>query len=30
MPKLGEAKIAINTLNGKNVAGSKIRVKKAE
>jgi RNA recognition motif-containing protein len=30
MPKLGEAKIAINTLNGKNVAGNKIRVKKAE
>ena len=30
MPKMGEAKIAINTLNGKNVAGNKIRVKKAE
>ncbi len=30
MPKMGEAKIAINTLNGKNVDGNKIRVKKAE
>ena len=30
MPKMGEAKIAITTLNGKNVAGNKIRVKKAE
>ncbi len=30
MPKPGEAKVAVNTLNGKNVAGSKIRVKKAE
>ncbi|MFZ2407210.1 MAG: RNA-binding protein [Methylobacter sp.] len=30
MPKPGEAKAAVNTLNGKDVAGSKIRVKKAE
>jgi RNA recognition motif-containing protein len=30
MPKQGEAKIAINALNGKDIAGSKIRVKKAE
>ncbi len=30
MPKQGEAKVAINALNGKNVAGNKIRVKKAE
>ena len=30
MPKAGEAKIAIKNLNGKDVAGSKIRVKKAE
>jgi RNA recognition motif-containing protein len=30
MPKQGEAKVAVNTLNGKNVAGNKIRVKKAE
>ena len=30
MPKQGEAKVAINALNGKDVAGSKIRVKKAE
>ncbi len=30
MPKQGEAKAAINALNGKNVAGNKIRVKKAE
>lgn len=30
MPKPGEAKVAVNTLNGKDVAGNKIRVKKAE
>lgn len=30
MPKPGEAKAAIKTLNGKDVAGNKIRVKKAE
>ena len=30
MPKPGEAKAAIKTLNGKEVAGNKIRVKKAE
>ncbi|MCX7102699.1 MAG: RNA-binding protein [Methylobacter sp.] len=30
MPKQGEAKAAINKLNGQEIAGSKIRVKKAE
>lgn len=30
MPKVGDAKAAIKNLNGKDVAGSKIRVKKAE
>lgn len=30
MPKPGEAKAAMKNLNGKNVAGNKIRVKKAE
>lgn len=30
MPKLGEAKAAMKNLNGKDVAGSKIRVKKVE
>ncbi|WP_421850328.1 RNA recognition motif domain-containing protein [Marinomonas sp.] len=30
MPKVGEAKVAIKTLNGVDVDGSKIRVKKAE
>lgn len=30
MPKQGEAKMAVDTLNGKDVAGNKIRVKKAE
>ena len=30
MPKPGEAKAAVNSLNGKDVAGSKIGVKKAE
>ncbi|MCW8955918.1 MAG: RNA-binding protein [Gammaproteobacteria bacterium] len=30
MPRPGEAKAAMKNLNGKEVAGSKIRVKKAE
>lgn len=30
MPKGGEAKVAIKALNGKDMAGSKIRVKKTE
>lgn len=30
MPKQGDAKAAIKTLNGMEVAGNKIRVKKAE
>ena len=30
MPKTGDAKAAIMHLNGKEVAGNKIRVKKAE
>jgi len=30
MPKAGEAKIAIKMLNGKEIDGSKVRVKKAE
>lgn len=30
MPKPGDAKAAMKSLNGKDVAGSKIRVKKAE
>ncbi len=30
MPKPGDARAAMKTLNGKDVAGSKIRVKKAE
>lgn len=30
MPKVGEAKAAMKNLNGKDVAGSKIRVRKAE
>ncbi len=30
MPKQGEAKAAIKNLNGNDVGGSKIRVKKAE
>ena len=29
MPKNGEARVAVKTLNGTEVAGSKIRVKKA-
>ena len=30
MPKQGEAKVAMKNLNGKDIAGNKIRVKKAE
>lgn len=30
MPKQGEAKVAVKTLNGKDIAGNKIRVKKAD
>jgi len=30
MPRPGEAKAAVKNLNGRNVDGSKIRVKKAE
>lgn len=30
MPKAGDAKAAAKSLNGKDVAGNKIRVKKAE
>ncbi|MBT0587405.1 RNA recognition motif domain-containing protein [Alteromonas oceanisediminis] len=30
IPKVGEAKVVINTLNGATLDGSKIRVKKAE
>ncbi len=30
MPRQGDAKAAMKTLNGKEVAGSRIRVKKAE
>jgi RNA recognition motif-containing protein len=30
MPKSGDAKAAMKGLNGKDVAGSKLRVKKAE
>lgn len=30
MPRPGDSKAAIKALNGKDVAGSKIRVKKAE
>ena len=30
IPKVGEAKAAIKSLNGTDIAGSKIRVKKAE
>lgn len=30
MPKQGEAKAAMQSMNGKDVEGSKIRVKKAE
>lgn len=30
MPKQGEAKAAMKTLNGQDIAGNRIRVKKAE
>ena len=30
MPKQGEAKVAVKKLNGEDVAGNRIRVKKAE
>ena len=30
MPKAGEAKAAMKNLNGKDISGSRIRVKKAE
>ena len=30
MPKQGDAKAAMKTLNGREIAGNKIRVKKAE
>ncbi len=30
MPKVGEAKAAMKSLNGTDIAGNKIRVKKAE
>jgi RNA recognition motif-containing protein len=30
MPKIGDAKLAIKKLNGKDVDGSKLRVKKVE
>ena len=30
MPKPGDAKVAVKTLNGTTLAGSKVRVKKAE
>ena len=30
MPKIGDAKLAIKKLNGKDVDGSKLRVKKSE
>lgn len=30
MPKAGDAKAAIKNLNGKDIAGNKLRVKKAE
>ena len=30
MPKVGEAKVAMQALNGRKIAESKIRVKKAE
>lgn len=30
MPKPGDAKVAVKNLNGKDVAGSRIRVKKAD
>jgi len=30
MPKIGDAKLAIKKLNGKDIDGSKLRVKKVE
>jgi len=30
MPKQGEARAAMKNINGKDIAGSKVRVKKAE
>lgn len=30
MPNLGDAKAAMKSINGKDIAGSKLRVKKAE
>ena len=30
MPKQGDAKAAMKSINGKEIAGSKLRVKKAE
>lgn len=30
MPRQGEAKAAMKTLNGRDISGSKLRVKKAE
>ena len=30
MPKLGDAKAAMKSINGKEIAGNKLRVKKAE
>lgn len=30
MPKVGDAKAAVKNLNGKDIGGSKIRVKRAE
>jgi RNA recognition motif-containing protein len=30
MPKQGDAKAAMQSINGKEIAGSKLRVKKAE
>ena len=30
MPKIGEAKAAMKNLNGKDIAGNRIRVKKSE
>jgi RNA recognition motif-containing protein len=30
MPRLGDAKAAMKSINGKEIAGSKLRVKKAE
>jgi hypothetical protein len=30
MPKQGDAKAAMNALNGQQIAGTKVRVKKSE